>query len=296
MRDKRFTATQMSKQLGCSASLIYKKLSSNNLQMSKKFSHMDDVALDESVRQVQRKNTRAGCEMVTGYLRARGITVQRSRVRQSIRRVDPVGAAGRWSRTVTRRTYSVPTPNALWHLDAHMKLVRWGFVTHGCIDGYSRLITVLETTTNNTANSVLRMFTQACVKLGVPSRVRCDRGTENIDVALFMNVMRGADRASCIAGKSVHNQRIERLWRDVASNVTAFFYALFYELEDEGVLDINNEMHISALYVVFLPEINTRMDEFRQSWNRHRIRIRRKTEHPNKSGCRGCCKTQMPEM
>ena len=53
----------MSKQLGCSASLIYKKLSSNNLQMSKKFSHMDDVALDESVRQVQRKNTRAGCEV-----------------------------------------------------------------------------------------------------------------------------------------------------------------------------------------------------------------------------------------
>ena len=31
--------------------------------MSKKFSHMDDVALDESVRQVQRKNTRAGCEV-----------------------------------------------------------------------------------------------------------------------------------------------------------------------------------------------------------------------------------------
>ena len=149
-------------------------------------------------------------------------------------------------------------------------------MTHGCIDGYSRLITVLETTTNNTANSVLRMFTQACVKLGIPSRVRCDRGTENIDVALFMNVMRGANRASCIAGKSVHNQRIERLWRDVASNVTAFFYALFYELEDEGALDINYEMHISALHVVFLPEINKRMDEFRQfSWNRHRIRTER---------------------
>jgi len=148
----------------------------------------------------------------------------------------------------------------------------WGFVTHGCVDGYSRAITFLKTTTDNTSKTVLSLFVQACTKLGLPSRVRCDRGGENIDVALFMNLMRGTGRASVIAGKSVHNQRIERMWRDVAANVTAYFYSLFYQLEDEGICDINNDVHTAALHLVFLPEINNQMDNFRRAWNNHRVR------------------------
>jgi hypothetical protein len=62
--------------------------------------------------------------MMQGYLRAQGVCVQRDRLRRSLRRVDPLGSAIRWSRTVARRTYNVPTPNSLWHFDAHMKLVR----------------------------------------------------------------------------------------------------------------------------------------------------------------------------
>jgi hypothetical protein len=63
--------------------------------------------------------------MTNGYLRAAGHVIQRDRVRDSLRRVDPVGSASRWSHTVSRRTYSVATPNCLWHLDSHLKLVRW---------------------------------------------------------------------------------------------------------------------------------------------------------------------------
>jgi len=66
-------------------------------------------------------------QMMSGYLRASGLVVQRHRVRQSLNRVDPLGSACRWGRAVTRRTYSVPTPNSLWHLDSHMKLVRYVF-------------------------------------------------------------------------------------------------------------------------------------------------------------------------
>jgi len=149
---------------------------------------------------------------------------------------------------------------------------RWGFVTHGCIDGYSRLVTFLQTGTNNTANAVLNLFAQACYKYGLPSRVRCDHEGENVNVALFMNLVRGTDRCSCILGKSVHNQRIERLWRDVVTQVTEFFYTLFYELEDENILDCNNSMHLSALHYVFLPIINQRMSCFQSSWNAHRLR------------------------
>ena len=63
---------------------------------------------------------------------------------RALERVDPVGVAGRWSQywCVLHRVYSVPYPNAVWHIDSNLRLVRWGFVIHGAIDGFSQLIVV----------------------------------------------------------------------------------------------------------------------------------------------------------
>ncbi len=111
-------------------------------------------------------------------------------------------------------------------------LIRWGFVVHGIIDGYSRLITTLICATDNRAGTVLNGFVNACKRYGIPSRYRTDRGWENGKAALFINLVRGFDRGSHIGGRSVHNQRIERLWKDARKEVIQPMRDIFYELED----------------------------------------------------------------
>jgi len=63
--------------------------------------------------------------MLSGYLRLSGMHVQRARVRAALTAVNPVAAASRWSRTIARRSYRVASPNSLWHIDSHLKLVRY---------------------------------------------------------------------------------------------------------------------------------------------------------------------------
>lgn len=145
-------------------------------------------------------------------------------------------------------------------------------MTHGAIDGYSRLILYLQSTTNNLARTVYELFLSAVEKHHLPSRVCSDQGTENIMVAQHMIEKRGAERHSMITGNSVHNQRIERLWRDMHQSVTVLFYRMFYYLEHHGLLDPLNEVHLWALHYVFVPRINRSLQEFVNGWNNHPLR------------------------
>ena len=228
-----------------------------------------DERLDEMVRSFQHRSPHLGRSITEGMLKSRGIVVPRYRICESIRRVDPVSCRFQWNQLIRRRVYAVPGPNALWHVDGNHRLIRWRLVVHGAIDGYSRMITYLLCSTNNKSKTVLKLFEEAVRQYGCPSRVRSDKGGENEGICMFMLRFRETGRNSHISGSSTHNQRIERLWRDVYSCVISTFHSLFYYLEQYHGLDPLSDFDLFVLHTVFLPRINHCLLEFTNSWNNH---------------------------
>lgn len=90
----------------------------------------------------------------------------------------------------------------------------------------------LRCSSNNKAETVLELFINAVESDGCrwPSRIRVDHGVENVQVCDAMVRARGEGRGSFIAGPSTHNQRIERLWRDVFRCVVHLYYYIVYML------------------------------------------------------------------
>ena len=103
-----------------------------------------------------------------------------------------------------RRVYHVDGPNCLWHIDGNHKLIKWRFVIHGGIDGFSRN---LHCSNNYRAITHLSLFVNAVQSHGLPEKVRSDLGGENVDIWRYM-VERHGTNSAVITGSSTHNERV----------------------------------------------------------------------------------------
>ncbi|CAK5266042.1 unnamed protein product [Mycena citricolor] len=277
---RKISISKLARTLRVSRPTLLKQL--RDLGISYKFSELSRDQLDELVRHFKSAKPDSGVRYLDGHLRQRGLRIQKHRVRSAVHRVDGFGRLLRARRIVKRQEYRVSRPHALWHVDGHHKLILWGIVIHGFVDGYSRTVTALRASTNNQASTVLRVLLDAVGKYGIlPSRIRGDRGGENKKVSVYMILKRGLGRASFMWGSSTHNTRIERLWVEVGSQFVRRWRAFFYRLEALHSLDRKDKRHLWLLHHLFLDQINADCENFCQEWNCHPISGEGHDQTPN---------------
>lgn len=256
--------------VGVSRSTLYRRLNEAGIATDDT-TQISNNDLDDIIISIKRDFPKDGEVLMRSHLLRMGIKVPRQRLRDSIHRVDHENTVSRRSTVVRRRIYSVDQPNSVRHLDSHHKLIKWRFITHAAIDGFSRTITNITCSNNNKSETVLEQFLLGTEEFGLPLRVRTDHGGENVKVWEYMLTSYNCDTSRVITGSSTHNERIERLWRDVHRSVTSHFADTFRQLENENILDPLNEVDLYCLHYIYMPRICKALKEFQQSWNNHKL-------------------------
>ncbi len=116
-----FSASATAMLLQVSLSTIRQRISESRMLIRDRYSTISNSELDRIISTVQHNNPN---RIMQGYLNRLGHRVQQSRIREAMVRTDPEGVLSRWFTTVHRRSYSVTSPNALWHVDGHHRLIR----------------------------------------------------------------------------------------------------------------------------------------------------------------------------
>jgi hypothetical protein len=132
--------TELAKVLGLHRNTLHRYL--KEAGVSREFSTISNANLDELLRVYKQKRPGSGLRYAKGYLRSRGLKIQHNHVMLSMRRIDGLGRVLRHRQVTQRRKYTAKRPNAIWHVDGHHKLIRWGIVIHGFIDGFCRTVSL----------------------------------------------------------------------------------------------------------------------------------------------------------
>lgn len=90
LRSLNFQWKKIANILGVSRSTLYRRLHEEGMQEDLWFSDISDDDLDILIKQIKEEHRNDGEVLMAGHLAARNIRVQRTRLRASIHRVDPI--------------------------------------------------------------------------------------------------------------------------------------------------------------------------------------------------------------
>ena len=115
---------------------------------------------------------------------------------------------------------------------------------------------------------ILLLFYYACVLLSLP----CITG---VQIAELMLPHSHDPNPVISTGSSEHNQRIERLRRDVFRCILSVYYQLFYHLEKSGLLDPLSDIDLYCLHAVYMHKINEALykhfhERMKLAWSHNR--------------------------
>ena len=130
-----------------------------------------------------------GRRMLTGTLRAQGIQACEVRVRAAMMLADPVNYARRQV-DIARRFNPVPY-NAQYfghklHIDLNEKLIHYGCIVVGAIDGFSGMVVSLFTIHRKNCIDLNKMYTEILLKFGIWDQIRVDQGIYSHNRKLFV--------------------------------------------------------------------------------------------------------------
>ena len=130
--EKRFKIDEIAQLFITSKRTVERRMRDFGLSAANVYTSLSDQQLDAVITDIQRDFPNVGCKRITGLLRARGIHMQQTRIRQSMRRVDPEEVLLRALEMsiIRRRHYSVAGPLSLWHIDGNHKLIRYDITSN----------------------------------------------------------------------------------------------------------------------------------------------------------------------
>ncbi|KAJ7988054.1 hypothetical protein DPEC_G00319660 [Dallia pectoralis] len=115
---------EIAKLYGVSQKTIHRRMQQQGWRASDLYANITDTELDNTVSDIHRAHPQTGYRMMKAFLQERGLRVQVSRVRESLRRVDPNGTELRavCNAPLQRRQCSVPSCIGDRNKDGHHKL------------------------------------------------------------------------------------------------------------------------------------------------------------------------------
>ncbi|XP_041931226.1 uncharacterized protein LOC121694889 isoform X2 [Alosa sapidissima] len=231
------------------------------------------------MKQMQGPGRLHGYRMMHERCRLAGLRVTRDAVCEIQTTLDPEAVALRKGKKLRRRSYSVPGPNYMWHMDSYDKLTPFGIGVNGCIDGFSRhIIWMKANSTNSNPCVIAAYYVEAVTKLGGCSKIlRSDRGTENVHANRLQMFFREDDTGEVhgtpcvIQGRSTANQRIESWWGMYRRQNVDYWRDVFREFQATG--DFSGDFIDKGLIqFCFLKIVQEELDTVVRMWDNHRIR------------------------